>query len=86
MHDYRILIYLPLENIKDLYEYFIIQYLCQSNFSLKYCASFKGEIVQLIVWEDYTRQPWSILSLQVVLDPNTQSSFLTLRKTKYNKI
>lgn len=50
MQGYRIWIYLPLQNIKeDWYEYFIIQYLCQSHFHLRSFAILKGKIDQLII-------------------------------------
>ena len=48
--NYRILIYFPLKNIKEnWYEYFIVQYLCQSHFYLRYCAILKGKTVQLVI-------------------------------------
>lgn len=50
MQDYRNLIYLPLQNREeDWYEYFIIQYLYQSHFYLRYYAILKGKIFQLII-------------------------------------
>lgn len=47
MQNYGMLIYLPLQNTrKDWYEYFIIQYFCQSHFYLRYRDILKGNIGQ----------------------------------------